>query len=162
MPTWRNIELTKAAEPSIWHWAVLGTAAAAAVAWLVAAGVRLIRRRKGAEVPTHIAARRATGSLAVTTSLLDLGAVALIALIPGLIDAGFIGWLDFPTIQRLALHIPLALILVLGALLFASIVGWNRGWMARSVRWQYAGLALASVLLVTLLASWDLVGWGWA
>ena len=46
--------------------------------------------------------------------LLMLTTVALLAWIPGLVDTGFQSWLDFSVAERLAPHLPLAVV-VLGA-----------------------------------------------
>jgi CubicO group peptidase (beta-lactamase class C family) len=165
VPTWRNIELTKASPgPAVWQWLALGLTAAAAVAWLLAACARVARRiRHRHQLATpHRVAQRAAGTLAFATSLFDLAAIALIAVIPGLVDSGFIGWLHFPLIQRLALHIPLAVSMLTVAMLGIGTVGWNRDWWAGTAKWQSAGLLLATIILTAQLASWGLIGWGWA
>jgi len=94
------------------------------------------------------------------TALLALGTAAMVGAVPGLVDAGFLGWLDLPVVQRLALHLPLALA-VLGActVVFAA-VGWVRGWWSSAVRLQYAALAVAVGALVAQLAAWRLIGFG--
>jgi CubicO group peptidase (beta-lactamase class C family) len=164
VPIWRNIELIKASNgPAVWEWLALGLTAAAALTWLITAGVRVVRRRRDRHevAPPHRAAQRAAGSLAFATSLLDIAAIALIVAIPGLVDSGFIGWLDFPLVQRLALHLPLAIVMLMVALLGLGTIGWIRGWWVGNVRWQNVWLLLATTLLVALLASWGLVGWGW-
>jgi hypothetical protein len=69
--------------------------------------------------------------------------IALIAVVPGLVDSGFIGWLDFPPGQRLVWHLPLAVAVLMVALLAIGTIGWIQDWWARSVRLQYAGLFLA-------------------
>jgi CubicO group peptidase (beta-lactamase class C family) len=164
VPTWRNIELTQASNgPGVWQWLALGLAAVAAVAWLVGAGVRAVRRlrhRDQAATP-HRMAQRAAGTLALATSLFDLAAVALIVAIPGLVDSGFLGWLDLPPLQRLALHIPLAVTMLTIGLLGIGTVGWKRDWWAGTVKRQNAGLLLATAVLAAQLASWGLIGWGW-
>jgi hypothetical protein len=79
---------------------------------------------------------------------------------PGLVDAGFLGWLDLSLAERLALHLPLAVV-VLGASTLALVAsGWVGRWWSSVVRLQYAGLAVAAVALSALLAGWHLVGWG--
>ena len=104
--------------------------------------------------------RRVAGALALVTALLDLGVIALIAVLLGLVDSGFIGWLDIPLGQRLVRHLPLA-VAVLSALLGIGTIGWIQGWWARSVKWQYAGSLLATAFLTAQLTSWGLIGWGW-
>ena len=87
--------------------------------------------------------------------------IALIAVLPGLVDSGFIGWLDFPPGQRLIWHLPLAVAVLMVALLGIGTIGWIQGWWARSVRLQYTGLFLATAFLTAQLTSWGLIGWGW-
>ena len=89
-----------------------------------------------------------------------LATVALLAWLPGLVDAGFLGWLELPPAERLALHLPLA-VAVLGASTAALVAaGWIGRWWSSAVRLQYAALAVAAVALDALLAGWHLIGWG--
>jgi hypothetical protein len=89
-----------------------------------------------------------------------LATVALLVWIPGLVDAGFQGWLDLSLAERLAVDLPLAVV-VLGASTVALVVwGWIGRWWSSAVRLQYAALAVAAVALGALLAGWHLVGWG--
>ena len=89
-----------------------------------------------------------------------LGTVALLAWMPGLVDSGFLGWLDLSPAERLALHLPLA-VAVLGASTVALVAsGWIGRWWSSAVRLQYAALAVAAIALVPLLAGWHLIGWG--
>ena len=94
------------------------------------------------------------------TALLVLGSVALIAVVPGLVDSGFLGGLVMPTALRLVLHLPLALALL--SLTTAAVVawGWLRHWCPPSVRLQYATLAAAAITLASQMAAWQLIGWG--
>ena len=89
-----------------------------------------------------------------------LATVALLVWMPGLVDAGFLGWLDLSLAERLALHLPLAVV-VLGASTVALVAsGWIGRWWSSAVRLQYAALAVAAVALGALLAGWHLIGWG--
>jgi CubicO group peptidase (beta-lactamase class C family) len=163
VPTWRNIELVKASGPAVWQWVALVLVAAVAVGWLVAAATRaLVRRRKDRELSSdHSIARHLAAALASLVSLMVLGDVALVAALPGLVDSGFVGWLDFPLGQRLALHAPLAFAGLVGALIGVGAIGWIRGWWDRSFIRQYAALFLAALFLTAQLAAWNLIGWGW-
>jgi hypothetical protein len=79
---------------------------------------------------------------------------------PTLVDAGFLGWLDFSLAEQLALHLTLAVV-VLGASTVALVAsGWIGRWWSSAVRLQYATLAVAAIALGALLAGWDLIGWG--
>ena len=65
-----------------------------------------------------------------------------------------------PPAVRLALHLPLAVV-VMGASTVALVAaGWVRHWWSSAVRLQYAALAVAAITLVPLLAGWHLIGWG--
>lgn len=98
--------------------------------------------------------------MAALTAAIALGSVVLVAAVPGLVDSGFLGWLEVPMAFRLALHAPLALAF-LGACT-ASLVtfGWVGHLWSRSVRLQYAALAVAAVALAGQFAAWGLIGWG--
>ena len=165
--TWRNFRLVHVSGgPSPWQWAILGAAALVALAWLAAALARTVGRSAGprsssaAERPGTRRWRAATAAVASATALLMLAAVALLAWQPGLVDVGFLGWLEVPPALRLALHVPLAVV-VLGASTAALVAsGWIGRWWPRAVRLQYAALAVAVLALVPLLAGWHLIGWG--
>jgi hypothetical protein len=71
-----------------------------------------------------------------------------------------VGDLDLSLAWRLALHLPVA-VLVLGAATVALVAwGWIGRWWSSAVRLQYAALAVGAVALGALLAGWHLVGWG--
>jgi CubicO group peptidase (beta-lactamase class C family) len=166
VPTWQNLRLARVSGgPSPWQWAILGAAGLLAATWLVAALARTVRRCVGrrSSADQGVATppwRWVTAAVAGTTALLMLATVALLVWKPGLVDAGFLAWLDLSLAERLILHLPLAVV-VLGASTAALVgAGWLGDWWSRAVRLQYAGLAGASVALVALLAGWDLVGWG--
>ena len=165
--TWRNFRLVRVSDgPAPWQWAMLGAAALVALTWLGGALARSVRRFAGArssfagQRTATSRWRRATALVASATALLLLAAVALLAWLPGLVDAGFLGWLELPPAERLALHLPLA-VAVLGtstaALVAAGCIG---RWWPRAVRLQYSALAVAAVAVAALLAGWHLIGWG--
>lgn len=166
VPTWRNFRLVRVAGgPAPWQWAILGAVALLATTWLVAALGRTVRPAGSRSSPASTRAasrhwRRVAAAVASATALLVLATVALLAWMPGLVDAGFLGWLDLSLPERLALHLPLAVI-VLGASTVALVAaGWIRRWWSSAVRLQYAALAVAAIALGALLAGWQLVGWG--
>jgi CubicO group peptidase (beta-lactamase class C family) len=160
VPTWRNFRLVSISDgPSPWQWAILGAAALVALTWLGGALARTVRRSPA----SRSAASRWRGvaaTVAGATALVVLAAVALLAWLPGLVDAGFLGWLELPPAERLALHLPLA-VAVLGASTAALVAaGWIGRWWPSAVRLQYTALAVTAVALGALLAGWDLIGWG--
>jgi CubicO group peptidase (beta-lactamase class C family) len=160
VPTWRNFRLVRVSDgPSQWQWAILGAAALVALTWLGCALARTIRRSPASRtVTSHW--RGVAATVAGATALVVLAAVALLAWLPGLVDAGFVGWLELPPAERLALHLPLA-VAVLGACTTALVAaGWIGRWWPSAVRLQYTALAVAAVAFGALLASWDLIGWG--
>jgi hypothetical protein len=145
---------------------ILGAAALVAVAWLASAPVRSLRRSgdpRSSSLRPRTATRRwrrITALVASATALAMLGNVALVARLPGLVDTGFVGDLDLSLAWRLALHLPVA-VLVLGAATVALVAwGWIGRWWSSAVRLQYAALAVGAVALGALLAGWHLVGWG--
>jgi hypothetical protein len=86
--------------------------------------------------------------------------VALIAWMPGLVDSGFLGWLDLPAVQRLALHLPLALAAAGAATVALAAAGSIAHWWSTAVRRQYVVLAAGAIALVAQLTVWRLIGWG--
>ena len=166
VPTWRSLRLVRVAGgPALWQWGVLGTAALLAAAWLVAAAVRAVRRRvwRSASDQQPSASRRWRRIAALTalvTAVLTLGNAALVAWIPGLVDSGFLGWLDLPMAQRLALHLPLALAALVACTLVLVAAGWVLRWWSSALRLQYAVLAVAAIAVVAQLTAWRLIGWG--
>lgn len=97
--------------------------------------------------------------LATLTALVGLATIALLAAIPGLVDAGFLGWLVLPLPERLLIHLPLAVTLLTGCLVALGIVAWIRRWAPGS-RVRYATLTGAACVLVGQLAAWHLIGLG--
>ncbi len=79
---------------------------------------------------------------------------------PGLVDSGFLGWLEFPLALRLAAHLPLALAIAGACTVALVAAGWVRRWWSSAVRLQYAALAVATIALLAQLYAWRLVGWG--
>jgi hypothetical protein len=166
VPTWRGLRLVRVAGgPALWQWGVLGTAALLAVAWLVAAAVREVRRRVSRSAADQQPSasrrwRRIAALTALVTAVLTLGNAALVAWMPALVDSGFLGWLDLPMAQRLALHLPLALAALVACTLVLVAAGWVLRWWSSALRLQYAVLAVAAVAVVAQLAAWRLIGWG--
>jgi hypothetical protein len=165
-PRWGGLRLVRlAGGPAPWQWAILGVAALLGAAWLAAVAARTIGRwRSGTlstgEVATRTPWRRVTAVVATATSVLMLGAVALVMAMPGLVDSGFLGWLGLPTIERLALHVPLALAVVAAATGVLVAVGWVRRWWSRAERSQYVVLVVAAAALLAQLGAWRLIGLG--
>jgi CubicO group peptidase (beta-lactamase class C family) len=170
VPTWRNIELVRAAGgPAPWQWIDLGLVGLLACAWLVIPAVGALRRRPRAEGlfenrapvgPRRL--RRLVSALAALTAILTLATIGLLVAMPGLVDSGFVGWLEFPLPLRLALHLPLALAVVGGCLIAIGAVGWVQGWMSARARVHHAIFAAATALFLLQLGSWRLIGWGLA
>ena len=165
---WRNLELVRVSGgPAPWQWAILGGVAILAAAWLVAAVVRAVRRdgipSSSPREPMPARRWRSVAAAAATlTALLALGTVALLASMPGIVDSGFLGWLELPGLQRLAFHLPLALTVAGGAAVVLAVAGWTRHWWSAAERLQYAGLAVGTLVLVAQLALWRLIGWGFS
>ncbi len=166
VPTWRSIRMVRlTGGPAPWQWAILVTAAVLAAAWLIAAAVRALRRSRSRSGATPVPAAsqlwpRISATVATFLALITLTTVALIVWMPGLIDSGFLGWLQLPLVERLAMHLPLALSILGGLTLVLVVVGWLRGWWPKLVKSEYAALAVAALMVVGQLAVWHLIGWG--
>jgi hypothetical protein len=166
VPTWRSIRLVPiSGGPAPWQWAIIMTAAALAAAWLITGAARALRRSRthSDAVPVPAMSRlwpRVSATVATILALVTLATVGLLVWMPGLIDSGFLGWLHLPVVERLAMHLPLALAVLAGATTILVAVGWLRLWWPRMVRGEYAALAVATLVLVAQLAAWHLIGWG--
>jgi CubicO group peptidase (beta-lactamase class C family) len=168
VPTWRSVDLVRVTGgPAPWQWALLVVSAVVSVWWLMAALVSTIRRRRRCREAAEesIAGpprwRLLGGAAATLTAIFALGTSALLAVIPGLVDSGFLGWLEVPVVLRLAFHLPLALAAAAGCLVVLSAFNWSRAWWTRAVPWRNVALVVASVALTAQLAAWRLIGWGW-
>ena len=78
---------------------------------------------------------------------------------PGLVDSGYIGWLELPLVERLALHLPLALAAAVACMVVLAIAGLRGRWWSRGEMLQYGALAAATAVVVVQLAAWRLIGW---
>jgi CubicO group peptidase (beta-lactamase class C family) len=168
VPTWRSVDLARVTGgPAAWQWAMLAACASVSVWWLIAALVSTVRRRRRRPEPAeedtvrHSRWRLLGGAAATLTAMFGLGTVALLAVVPGLVDSGFLGWLEAPVPLRLAFHLPLALAAAAGCLVVLNAVGWSPGSRTRAVQFRYVALVGASVALLAQLAAWRLIGWGW-
>jgi CubicO group peptidase (beta-lactamase class C family) len=164
-PRWRGFRLVRVAEgPAPWQSVVLGTAALAAAAWLVAAAIRVVRRRTrriSYQRPCWPRGwRRVTATAAALTAVLILANAALLIWAPGLVDSGFLGWLEIPLAARLLLHLPLALAVLAGCTVVLTTAGWARHWWTTAALIQYTALSAAAAAMAAQLAGWQLVGWG--
>jgi hypothetical protein len=150
-PTWRNLDLVPVTGgPAPWQWALLAVSAVVSVWWLIAALVSTIRRRRGRpeaaeDVATRLPRwRLLVGAAATLTSILALGTIALLAALPGLVDSGFLGWLEVPVALRLVFHLPLALAAAAGCHVVLTAFGWSWAWRTRAVQLRYVALVVAS------------------
>jgi len=165
VPHWRGFRLVRVAEsPASWQWVVLGTAALAAAAWLVASAMRAVRRRARRTSYQRSSRprgwRRITATAAALTAVLVLGNLGLLVWAPGLVDSGFLGWLEIPLAERLLLHLPLALAVLAGCTVVLTTAGWVQHWWTNAAWVQYAALSAAAAVMSAQLAAWQLIGWG--
>jgi hypothetical protein len=166
VPSWRGLRLVRlTGGPQPWQWAILGAVALLAAAWLIAVVARTVRRSdsgppfKGQPSTTR-RWQRLAAAVATATALLMLGTVALMGFMPGLVDSGFLGWLELPVVMRLAMHVPMALaVFGVGTAVLAA-AGWIGRWWSGAEKAQYALLAAAAMALVAQLAGWRLIGLG--
>jgi hypothetical protein len=166
VPTWRNLDLVRiTGGPAPWQWAILAASAVVAVWWLGAAPVSAARRRLRRSPRDGDAAATRTGRWVLVvagtlTAVFVLGTVVLLATMPGLVDSGFLGWLEFATAVRLVLHLPIALTLATACLVVVMAAGRVGGRRTRGVPPRDVALVVASVVLTVQLAAWHLIGWG--
>jgi Beta-lactamase len=164
--TWRNLELIPVnGGPLLWQWALLALVALVALAWFAGGLIGLARRRRGGPTQPDPAARRwrrLRAGLGTATAVVALLAVALVALIPGIADSGFIGWLSLPLALKLILHLPLAVALLAACMVALTIAAWARGWWRPRSQLRYASLTAAAAVLAIQLAAWHLIGWGFS
>ena len=168
VPTWRNMDLVRShGGPAAWQSAVLVGAAALAVAWLLAttwwAIARWQRRRTSptaGKPRTGAGLRRLAWLIGGLTAVGLIASVGLVVVAPGLVDSGFVGWLDLPMAMRIALHLPLATSLLAVCLVGITAIAWRRRWWSGIPRIAFAALAAAAVLVVVQLGAWRLIGWG--
>jgi len=73
---------------------------------------------------------------------------------------GFLGWMEWPTLLRVALHLPLAVASLAAGFAVLLGAGVLRHWWTRWIRPQDAALELALASLTIQLGAWHLVGWG--
>ena len=108
-PRWRGLALNPVTNgPLAWQWALLAGEAAVAVGWLLLGCVALVRRRRSSTPgppPNGRSGRRLTTAVATVAALTALVTVAVIRVMPGLVDVGFLGRLPVPLPARLALHL---------------------------------------------------------
>jgi CubicO group peptidase (beta-lactamase class C family) len=165
-PTWRNLELSRVAGPAPWQWALLAASAVVSGWWLMIALLAPFRRGRTVsesdpdEGPRHQAWPLLFGGAAALTALLMLATIALLAAIPGLADSGFLGWVNLPLAQRLVLHLPLGLTVAASGLVFLAVTGWTRGRWSHAVPLRHLALITASLVVISQLAGWELIGWG--
>ena len=167
VPTWRSVDLVRVTGgPAPWQWALLAASAVVSVWWLIAALVSTIRRgRRGREAAEESTARHPIWRLLVSaaaalTSILALGTIALLVALPGLVDSGFLGWLETQVALRLAFHLPLALAAAAGCLVVLTVFGSSWAWRTQAVPVRFVALVIASVALTAQLAAWRLIGLG--
>lgn len=167
VPTWRNLALVRVTGgPAQWQWVLLAVVALAAISWLIAAAWRTLRRivrhlrPDGASSQTHEQGHRLASAVATLAAVVVLATIACIAAVPGLVDSGFLGWLDMPTAERLALHLPLVEALLAACLVVIGVRAWTRRWWSGATRLELAALTTAVIALTVQLAAWRLIGWG--
>ena len=167
VPTWRSIRLVRVSGgPAPWQWVMLAIVALIAAGWLVSAVAGSVRRRtrvSSANVVEPAARHRwrlLASVVAALAAIVMLATIGLVAAVPGLVDIGFLGWLEFPMALRLALHLPLALASLAGLLLMLGVVGWMRYGSPRAISGRHAALAMGLAAFVGQLFLWDLIGWG--
>ena len=168
-PTWRNLDLVPVAGgPAPWQWGLLAATAVVSVWWLGATLVSTIRRRRlrtvvaREEIGSNRGWRLLGTAAATLTSMLALATIALLVVIPGLVDSGFLGRFEVPLALRVAFHLPIALAVAGGVLIVVTVAGWVRGWWDRRVQIRYGALALTTSLFLVSLVGWRLIGWGFA
>jgi CubicO group peptidase (beta-lactamase class C family) len=161
-PTWRSLDLVAVqGGPLWWQAALLIVAVVVAIGWLVTmtAGA-VLRRRRGATAEAVARPSRRVVALGVLTSVFVLGGAAIVAVVPGMVDAGFLGWLPLPLVVRLALHAPLALAVLAAVAAVVALAAWGQRRWSNWARIRFTALAIAAVVVALQLGAWRLIGWG--
>ena len=158
---WRGLDLNPVTNgPRPLQRPLLAVVAAVAGGWLVAAGVRSVRRqarvRPAASAGDRLG-RRTAVTVAATGALTALATAAAIRLLPGLVDVGFLGWMAWPLPLRLAFRLPLAVAVLATGLAALLTAGALRRWWIPRVRPLDAALALALIAFAVQLASWQVI-----
>jgi CubicO group peptidase (beta-lactamase class C family) len=166
-PRWRGMDLNPVTNgPLAAQWALLALVVIVAAGWLLAGSAASVRRRRtGPSSPVAAprggrTGRHLTAAVAVVGALAALVTVASIAVLPGLVDVGFLGAMAFPLPLRLALHLPLAVALLAATLATLLVAGALRHWWTKRILPPDAALAVAMTALAAQLAFWHLVAWG--
>jgi CubicO group peptidase (beta-lactamase class C family) len=167
---WRNLKLIPVTNgPLPWQWLLLALVAVVSVAWFAGGLLAAVRRRRAsARRPRALAdaagrrGRRLMSAIAGLTASASLLTIGIIASTPGLADAGFIGWLGMPTVQRLALHLPAVVAFLALSMIVFGAVGLARRWWTLRSGMGYVALTVAAALLTIQLLAWHLVGWALA
>ena len=175
---WRGVDLNRVTGgPLAGQWALLAAVTAVAAWWLVAGLVGIVRRvgsvrrrRRGGgppeapagyRSPVHGQAwRRVTITVAAIGAFAALATAVAVRMVPGLVDVGFLGWMAFPPLVRVGLHLPLAVAVLAAVLVTLLVAGATRHWWTPRVRRRDVALAAALGALAAQLMSWHLVGWG--
>jgi CubicO group peptidase (beta-lactamase class C family) len=170
---WRGIDLNQVnGGPLLAQWGILVAVALVAASWLTGAAVAPVHRRRhvaGGSTPNVTTGRPSahghgwrvlTVAVAASGAVAALVVVSAIALVPGLVDVGFLGWMAWPVQLRLALHLPLAVAFLAAGLVTLLLLGAIRRWSTPRIRALDVGLAVALTILATQLALWHLLAWG--
>jgi CubicO group peptidase (beta-lactamase class C family) len=165
---WRGLDLRPVTNgPLAAQWALLTVVALVAAGWLVTAAVGAARRRYYADRPATVEGptgsrigRRLTTTVATVAALGALVTVAVIGIMPGLVDVGFLGRMAFPLPVRLAFHLPLAMVLLAVGFVALLMAGALRRWWTRRIQLRDAALVVALTALAAQLAFWHLIAWG--
>jgi CubicO group peptidase (beta-lactamase class C family) len=168
-PRWRGMALHPVTNgPLAAQWALLAFVVVVAAGWLVAGiAASVHRRRRGTGVSSTVGprgggrtGRRVTATVATVGALAALVTVAVIRAMPGLVDVGFLGGLAFPFGLRLAIHVPLMVVLLAATLAALIVAGALRHWWTPRVKTLDVALLIALTALAAQLAAWHLVAWG--
>jgi hypothetical protein len=165
VPRWRGLRLVRVVgEPAPWQWVLVGAASLAAATWLLGTVVGTARRILWRVSPGSSTRASPWNWISATTAsftaVLVLANAALLVWAPGLVDSGFLGWLELPVTLRLLLHLPLALAVAAGCTVPLVVAGWLAGWWSRPMRTQYVAVVAGAGVVVVQLGAWQLIGWG--
>jgi hypothetical protein len=115
------------------------------------------RVEPAASAPRRPVAVAATGA-AIATSLCGLASILMLALLPRIIYAGYIGWADMAIWQEIWMRAPLALAVSTVVLAGLTAWGWWNDRRTGPPLWIQSALIAAALLEISLLASWHLIG----
>ena len=104
------------------------------------------------------ALRLAVTGATIATGVAGFASIALVAVIPRIIYAGYLGWGDLPGLLEVWVRAPALLLISTVALAVLVASYWRRGWWADPQRWTRGAFVAAAIVVTAMLVSWRMIG----